>query len=511
MAMLATPITVTSPDAVHDAIELARAAQSQGADLVEWRVDTLAKDATSHASVVQLVQESPLPCIVTCRAAVEGGAFDGPEAQRVELLQALLDAGATPRFLDLEFDAWCADSALQGIASLLRAKGTALVLSHHDLKRRPANLLRCIAEMGEADCDVIKVAWHVNAVREALECADVLASQPKPMIALAMGEAGLISRVMTGAWGGLLTFAALDGNTATAPGQPTLSHLIERYQFRSINQQTRLYGLVGWPLGDSPGLPKHNEMFVECGWNAVYLPLPVREGWERFKADILSCIDHPHLPFGGVSVTMPHKANCLRLVQEAGGGICDAATAAGASNTLVVSPDGAIRAANTDVVGVVEPLRMLGATFTGATAAVLGAGGAARAACVGLLQAGASVRVFNRTPQRAQAVTDDLAWVGDIAVGSKEHGCSGPFDIVVQCTSVGMAHGGQPDGDAVAAVGFDVAMVGSNAVCLESVYDPLETVFVRAMRALGAQVATGNHMWATQAAAQQALWADGGW
>ena len=511
MAMLAAPITVTDPDAVDAAIELARAAQLQGADLVEWRVDTLADDAAGHASVVQLVQEAPLPCIVTCRAAAEGGAFDGPEAHRVALLQALLDVEAAPRYLDLEFDAWRADNALQGVASLLRAKGTALVLSHHDFARRPANLLRCIAEMGEADCDVIKVAWHVNAVREALECADVLASQPKPMIALAMGEAGLISRVMTGAWGGLLTFAALDGNAATASGQPTLSHLIERYRFRSINEQTRLYGLVGWPLGDSPGLSKHNEMFVECGWNAVYLPLPVREGWERFKADMLSCIDHPRLPLGGVSVTMPHKANCLGLVQEAGGPICDAATAAGASNTLIISPDGAMRAANTDVVGVIEPLRALGATFTGAAAAVLGAGGAARAACVGLLQAGASVRVFNRTSQRAQAVADDLASVGDIAVGGVEAEKSGLFDIVVQCTSVGMAHGDQPEGDAVAAVGFDVAMVADHAVCLESVYDPLETVFVKAMRAAGAQVATGNEMWARQAAAQQALWAEGGW
>lgn len=504
--MLATPITVAAADAVDAALTLAQTADDRGADLVEWRVDGMALDAAGQTAVADLVRNTPVPCILTCRTASQGGAFDGPEADRIALLQSLAGAQTAPRLLDLEFDAWSADASLRSAASALRTQGTSLILSSHDFTGRPADLLRRIADMGEADCDVIKVAWFTNSVREALECADVLANRPKPMIALAMGEAGLISRVLSGAWGGLLTFAALDADTATAPGQPTLEDMLLRYRFRAINPQTRVYGLVGWPLGDSPGLARHNEMFVEHGWDAVYLPLPVREGWERFKADMLSCIDHPCLRFGGVSVTMPHKANCLRLVQDAGGSVGDAAAVAVASNTLIVGPEGTMRAANTDVVGVVEPLRALGADMVAASAAVLGAGGAARAACVGLLQAGASVRIFNRTPDRARAVAEDLASVGDIAVGG-----GGPFNIVVQCTSVGMAHGDQPEGDAAAASGFDVGMVDAPAFALESVYDPLETAFVKAMRAVGAKVAVGTDMWATQAAAQQTLWAAGGW
>jgi shikimate 5-dehydrogenase len=123
-----------------------------------------------------------------------------------------------------------------------------------------------------------------------------------------------------------------------------------------------------------------------------------------------------------------------------------------------------------------------------------------------LLQAGARVRVFNRTQSRAQQVVDDLQSVGDIGIGG-----NGPFTIVVQCTSVGMAHGSQPGGNAMEGAEFDMGQVAKDAVALESVYDPLETVFVRAMREAGAQVATGSEMWATQAQAQQTMWANGGW
>jgi 3-dehydroquinate dehydratase/shikimate dehydrogenase len=506
MAMLATPITIAAPEAVDHALNLAQQAKERGADLVEWRVDALTGDAISHQAVVRLVKEVCLPCILTCRTAMEGGGFDGPEADRVDMLGTLLEADTLPRYLDVEFSACLVDAPLCVMTQTFRDKGTSLILSTHDFDGRPSDLIRRVADMGAAPCDVIKVAYHAKAIREALECADLLASRPKPMIALAMGEAGLVSRVFAGAWGGLLTFASLHADDATAPGQPTLENMRDRYRFAQINEQTRLYGLVGWPLGDSPGLTRHNEMFAEAGWNAVYVPLPVREGWERFKADVLSCIDHPKLHFGGVSVTMPHKANCLRFVQEAHGEIGSAASVAGASNTLIVQPSGDCRATNTDVVGVIEPLRALGATFDGGMAAVIGAGGAARAACVGLLQAGARVRVFNRTQSRAQQVVDDLQSVGDIGVGG-----NGPFTIVVQCTSVGMAHGSQPGGNAMEGAEFDMGQVAKDAVALESVYDPLETVFVRAMREAGAQVATGSEMWATQAQAQQTMWANGGW
>ena len=491
-------------------MDCANAAKAAGADLIEWRVDMLAGDEASRRAVCMLVQQSPLPCIVTCRIQDQGGGFDGPESDRIDMLHMLVEHDAVPRFLDIEHVCLKADADLRAEANALRAKGTSLICSTHDFTQRPPDLLRTVADMGDDDdCDVIKVAFQANALREALQCAELLAVRPKPMIAVAMGSVGVISRVLTGAWGGLLTFASLNADTANAPGQPTLSELIDRYRIRSITSATRVYGLIGWPLGASPGYDRHNAIFVDEAWDAVYLPLPVREDWVRFKADVLELVGHPHVRFGGASVTMPHKANCLQLVRDAGGPVDDGAKAAHAANTLTVHADGALAAANTDIIGVLKPLRALGADLSGARAAVLGAGGAARAACVALLQAGASVHVFNRTAQRAQQVVADCASLGDISMGTDDEGPR--FDVVVQCTSVGMAHGSQPDADALAATGFDPDWMVDGAVGLETIFDPPETKGMLRLKAAGVACAGGLDMWTAQAEAQQVSWASSPW
>ena len=498
MALLATPVAIDDPSLLDDALARAGRARDQGADLIEWRVDMLVGEDASLGTVCTLVKDSPLPCILTCRTAEEGGGFDGPEFERIALLERLLDEGLTPRYLDLEHARLRADDALRQVACRLREQGTSLICSAHDFTKRPPDLLRLVAAMGEdPDCDVIKIAFQPAALRETLECAELLAARPKPMIALAMGQIGLLSRVMAGAWGGLLTFAALDGGSGTAPGQPTLGHLREQWRVARCNDQTTVYGLIGWPLGASPGYAWHNDAFAKADRNAVYLPLPVREGWERFKADVLELLGHPLVRFGGASVTMPHKGHCLQLVRDAGGSVDPLADAAGAANTLRVDADGALQAANTDGTGAIEVLARQRALH-GARAAVLGAGGAARAIVVGLLQAGATVSLFNRTLERAEALAADLASVGPVQVGG-----DGPFDLAVQCTSVGMAHGDTPDGDACAATGFDADALAADAVVLETIYAPEETAFTRACVQCGATVVGGRAMWTAQAGAQQ--------
>jgi 3-dehydroquinate dehydratase/shikimate dehydrogenase len=510
MVMLATPVRIDDPAHVGEALERAQAAQAAGADLIEWRVDLLVGDEASRQAVRSLVQQAPLPCIVTCRIEAQGGRFDGPESDRIELLRLLASHDAAPRYLDIEHACLKVNADLRAAANALRDKGTSLICSAHDFNQQPSDLLRTVADMGnDAHCDVIKVAYQANSLREALQCADLLAQRPKPMIALAMGPAGVISRVLTGAWGGLLTFASLDEQGASAPGQPTLSELLHRYRIRSITPATRVYGLIGWPLGASPGYDRHNAIFVDEGWDAVYLPLLVQADWARFKADVLELVGHPHVHFAGASVTMPHKANCLQLVCDAGGSVDDGAKAAHAANTLAVDADGGLSAWNTDIIGVLEPLRALGADLSKAHGAVLGAGGAARAACTALLQAGASVRVFNRTAERARQVVKELASLGDIDMGSSEAGQR--FDVLVQCTSVGMAHGPQPEMDAMDATGFDQNWLAASAVALETIYDPAQTPTMVRLKGGGIACAAGLDMWTAQAAAQQACWAGAPW
>lgn len=112
MTRLCVPLFVNEPDAAWD---LASQAKDAGADLIEWRVDTLVRDATNDDDLVQAitqrVTQSPLPCILTCRGTDEGGHFDGDEATLITALLAAIDAGVA--FLDVELARWKKSPALR--------------------------------------------------------------------------------------------------------------------------------------------------------------------------------------------------------------------------------------------------------------------------------------------------------------------------------------------------------------------------------------------------------------
>jgi shikimate dehydrogenase len=128
--------------------------------------------------------------------------------------------------------------------------------------------------------------------------------------------------------------------------------------------------------------------------------------------------------FRGANVTLPHKPAALELADHASA----RARAIGAANTLLFSESGGVEAENTDAPALIEALPF---PADGATALVLGAGGSARAAVWALIDAGASeVRVWNRTPERAEDLTAEL---GGVAVSE-----AGPADLLVHCTSSGL-------------------------------------------------------------------------
>jgi 3-dehydroquinate dehydratase/shikimate dehydrogenase len=309
-----------------------------------------------------------------------------------------------------------------------------------------------------------------------------------------MGRFGLMSRVLAPKFGGFLTFASLRPSSATAPGQPTLSELLDLYRFRAITPKTRVYGVIGWPVEHSLSPAVHNAGF-EALWpdtweeeadasmgtagtaeqgvqndrnfEAVYLPLPVPPEWEHFKATLAAIIDHPRLDFGGCSVTLPHKGHLVRFAREAiadgGGGvewsIDSLSEVCGAANTLVVErgPGGAAvraRVLNTDAMAAVSCLRKAllngsvpePADLSGVRVGLLGAGGVARSIAAGLLGAGAAVIVYNRTRANAERLVADLmAGMPErpdsaeiVAAELKDVGRV-PCRALVNCTPVGMS------------------------------------------------------------------------
>lgn len=504
VSMLTVPIEVTTPDDAAAAVEAAQAASRAGADLIEWRLDSVVGLDGAGPCMATLLRDTSIESVLTCRSVQEGGSYQGGDEDLALWCNEIATLSEQPCWVDVEYAAWQRSGSLQAAASVLRGRGIKVLLSWHDFQARPHDLLRTARNMQEAECDGVKLVWRARSVRDAVECRDLLADRSKPMIALCMGPHGVLSRVMAGAWGGLMTFAAADSTSATAPGQPTLMQLQDQYRFRHLTPETEIFGLIGDPLGDSPGYRLHNAAFAAADFNGVYLPLPTAAGWESLKATLSTLIGHPDIHFRGASVTLPHKSDLIRFVQERGGVVSPMAAASGAANTLLVRDDGQVVADNTDVHGIMEPLRVRGAVFEGGRAVVLGAGGVARAATCVLLQHGMQVDIVNRTIGRAEQLVKDFSSLGTIAARSS---IEGAVDVIVQATSVGMAHGSSPQGNVLEAmsIGYD-SLLKPNTVAIETVYDPVETPFVTRLKAAGCQVATGQDMWRAQGAAQQMLW-----
>ncbi|MCX5652707.1 MAG: type I 3-dehydroquinate dehydratase, partial [Planctomycetota bacterium] len=147
---------------------------------------------------------------------------------------------------------------------------------------RPIDLLRRVAAMQDDPLvSIVKLAWMARSIRDNLEAFDLLATRTKPLIALLMGEFGLMSRVLAPKFGGFLTFASDAEGSGTAPGQPTARELRDLYRFGAIGPATRVFGVVGWPVAHSRSPAFHNARFAEHGYDGVYLPLPVPGEWEH--------------------------------------------------------------------------------------------------------------------------------------------------------------------------------------------------------------------------------------
>ena len=269
MSAIAVPITIASSDDVGRGLRDGGLAQRGGADLIEWRIDQLAAQASGPDAAETLVRQGPLPCILTCRSTDEGGAFAGIEAERVGLLDQLATRDAIPAYIDVEYARWIASSDLQDVTAALRARGAKVILSAHDFSGRPENLDDIFRNIDEAGgSDVTKVAWLAETVADVSICAAKIRQRPRETIALCMGEIGIVTRVFAGAWGGLLTFAALSSGQASAPGQPTLEEMITVYRIRAIDAATQLR-----PVFRQGSTLDENATLRQAGKNTVALAL----------------------------------------------------------------------------------------------------------------------------------------------------------------------------------------------------------------------------------------------
>ncbi len=520
VTLIAVAISVERTDAIGRALDSARLAKSQGADLVEWRVDSLAQEPSGAGGIARLVQESPMPCIVTVRDESQGGAFSGSDDERQAAWSAASSAKPSAAYVDVELATIRSRSVLgDSVREMARIAGQSgmdaprVILSFHDLAGRPSGLSSRVAEIwNEPAGTIAKVVWTARTARDNIEAFELLATRVKPTIALCMGEHGLMSRVLAPKFGGFLTYARSD-EQGTAPGQPTTAELQSDWGFRSIDARTRIYGVLGSPVAHSRSPATHNGWFRQAKVNARLFAIEVAPSWESFKATLGELLAYAPLDFSGASITMPHKAHAIRFVQESGGVITGGARRIGAANTIARLSDGTLIADNTDAGAFVDALGETSGRETasramdGKRALVLGAGGAARAAAYGIANAGAKVVIVNRTADRATRIAAEFSKASggsDLDVSASELAkLSGQhFDFIVNCTSVGMEGGPLPDGNPLP----EGIVIDQRTAVLDAVYLPAQTPFLKYAKSRGARVVEGSQMFIAQARAQFAIW-----
>lgn len=262
---------------------------------------------------------------------------------------------------------------------------------------------------------------------------------------------------------------------------------------RTLTGAARLAGVVGWPVAHSRSPSLHGFWLAEHGIDGAYVPLPVRP--EDFAAAMAAL---PRLGFRGANVTVPHKEAALAVCAR----LSDEARRIGAVNTLVADETGALEGRNTDGFGFIENLKAGARGWSAADgpAVVLGAGGAARAVVVALLDGGApQIRLLNRSRDRADRLAADL---GDrrVAVSdwARRADLLAEAVLLVNTTSLGMK--GQPP------LELDLARLPGAALVNDIVYVPLETPLLAAARARGHRVVDGLGMLLHQARPGFAAW-----
>ncbi|KAK9291764.1 hypothetical protein L1049_019714 [Liquidambar formosana] len=433
--LLCTPLMGTTVDQML--LEM-RKAREIGADVVEIRLDCL-RNFSPRQDLEILIKQSPLPTLVTYRPIWEGGQYEGDEKKRQDALRLAMELGAS--YIDVELEV-----AHEFNNSIYDKKpdNFKVIVSSHNFHNTPSleAIGNLVARIQATGADIVKIATTALDITDVARIFQITVHSQVP------------------------TYRNCDG---------------------LIRPDTKVYGIIGKPVGHSKSPLLFNAAFKSVGLNAVYVHFLVDDVEKFFNT--YSAIDMT----SGCSCTIPHKEAALKCMDE----IDPIAKKIGAINNIVRRPDGSLTAFNTDYIGAIsaieDGLRELngaspatGSPLAGKLFVVLGAGGAGKSLAYGAKQKGARVVVANRTFERAKELADKVdgqaMTLAEIENFHPEEGM-----VLANTTSVGM----KPK--------IDETPIPKHALkhyCLvfDAIYTPKDTRLLREAKDTGAVIVYGTEM-----------------
>jgi len=473
-----------------------QAAKERGAEALEIRADSLQCPTPEAAGrLVGIAKKSGLPVLLTCREKSEGGVQELEQSLRLGMLREAIAARAD--FVDVELKSFRHPDVQSVLRAMLQQHpDTQLIISRHNFSGPFEDIHLAYETILSFYPEAIpKLVYTARDINDCFDAFDLLSQADSPVITFAMGAAGQMTRILAKKFGAFLTFASLDDEQATAPGQVSVEMMKTLYRWVEQTDKTEIFGLIGNPVAHSIGPAVHNACYAAGNINAVYLPFLIDAEAQEFNAFLGNVIDRSGQGFGGFSVTLPHKTNALNYANKSGDFVDGLATSIGAVNTLKIGFNGILSAYNTDYAGAMDALKS--AMEAGKhdlhplKVAVIGAGGAARAVVAGLTDQGALVTIYNRTAKKAESLAQEFR------CKAARMDALGDLDatVVINCTSVGM----HPDVDSSP---LPEGVLTAGMTVFDTVYNPVETKLLRQAKAAGATVVNGAEMFIRQATAQ---------
>ncbi|HEY2867530.1 MAG TPA: shikimate dehydrogenase [Pyrinomonadaceae bacterium] len=467
-------------DNLSDMIDMARRSGSL-ADIVELRLDCLTPEELDRFAL------SAGRFILTLRPTEQGGNSRLSPDERKRFWTGIgVVAGA-----DLEADV--IDTGGDG-------KFDPLICSFHDFSAELADLSSSYDAISRSGAPVLKIAVTVTDATDAIavwKLLDRARRDGRGMVPIAMGEAGKWTRILGLGHGAYLTYAAPDSSSETAPGQLSVSELVDIFRVKDLDRSTEVYGIIAGDTTYTMSPYVHNAAFKSSGRNAVFVPFQVSDLDQFIGRMVTPETREIDLNFHGFSVTNPHKQTVIRHLDE----IDEAARKIGAVNTIKIV-DGKLHGFNTDAIGFIEPLRSKLGRLAGARIAVVGAGGAARAAIYALKKAGADGTIFARNADKGRSLAAEFqSQFQQLETGnSKLETVLHSFDIIVNATPLGTR--GLPQNETIAAS----EQLQRVKLVYDLIYNPAETRLLREAKAAGAETLGGFDMLIAQAVEQQKIW-----
>jgi 3-dehydroquinate dehydratase / shikimate dehydrogenase len=455
-------------------------AVSKQVDAIELRLDYFFE--LNVAKIKQLKKEFSLPMIFTLRKHSQGGLFSNSEVEHLTLIKKL--AALEPEYIDLEYD------VATEFAIKLKQQHPAiqLICSYHDFQQTPDNLAQLLNNMKHAVYSIYKI---VTFAQSTLDCLKMLqfvqaANADTKLTGFCMGKFGTPSRILGAVVGNILHYASVDA-VEVAPGQLSLSDMLNIYHLRTLNSDTKIFALLGNPVAQSPGHIVHNQAFQQLNKNALYVKLNLKPTELKYFFDLIKT-----LPFGGFSITIPYKQDVIAYLDK----IDDHAKSMNSVNTVVIN-NGKLIGYNTDAKGALAAIENK-MKVANKKIVIIGAGGTARAIGHEALQRGAQVVYLNRTVQKARDLAAEMrcaAYGFDDLVTVKTAG----YDILINTTPLGMS--GHSD-----ALPVPTDFLIPHSVIMDVVYNPVHTPLLKAAQALNCIVIYGYEMFINQAVLQLRLW-----